>query len=152
MSRTKKSALFAVAGGMMLIGIAYISAFSRGGAPSLAPWLLAIGIPCTTVGIMVMGALREGQKLGRLSIPFGLFAVLLAAGFGFALGLPGNEDVNSRLFLGLPLRAAIVVYGIGLLPTVILPIAYALTFESQTLSREDVERAQTLGQAFRKTE
>jgi hypothetical protein len=50
----------------------------------------------------------------------------------------------SRLWLGLPERAAIVIYGIGLLPIIVLPVAYALTFEAQTLSGEDVERVREL--------
>ena len=50
----------------------------------------------------------------------------------------------STLWLGLPARAAIVIYGIGLLPIVVLPVAYALTFESQTLTAEDIERVRSL--------
>jgi hypothetical protein len=42
--------------------------------------------------------------------------------------------------LGLPRRAAIVLYGIGLLPLFVLPVAYALTFDEMTLSEEDLER------------
>jgi hypothetical protein len=49
--------------------------------------------------------------------------------------------------MGLPARAAIVIYGVGLLPIVVLPIAYALTFETQTLSAEDVERVRVLARA-----
>ena len=37
-----------------------------------------------------------------------------------------------------------MIYGVGLLPIVVLPIAYALTFETQTLSAEDVERVRAL--------
>ncbi|HEX9249550.1 MAG TPA: hypothetical protein VF856_08620, partial [Gemmatimonadaceae bacterium] len=58
--------------------------------------------------------------------------------------LPATEGPLSTLWLGLPARAAIVIYGVGLLPIVVLPIAYALTFESQTLSAEDVERVRLL--------
>jgi len=49
----------------------------------------------------------------------------------------------------LPARAAVVIYGIGLLPIVVLPVAYALTFETQTLSAEDVERVRAMGQENR---
>jgi hypothetical protein len=70
---------------------------------------------------------------------------MLTVGFCLALSLPANEGPKSSLFLGLPLRAAIVVYGIGLVPIVVLPVAYALTFETQTLSSEDVERVKELG-------
>jgi hypothetical protein len=37
-----------------------------------------------------------------------------------------------------------VIYGIGLLPIVVLPVVYALTFESQTLSADDVQRVRAL--------
>jgi hypothetical protein len=69
---------------------------------------------------------------------------MLVIGFGAALALPATEGPLSRLWLGLPARAAIVIYGVGLLPIFVLPIAYALTFETQTLSAEDVERVRKL--------
>ena len=47
----------------------------------------------------------------------------------------------------MPARAAIVIYGVGLLPIIVLPVAYALTFETQTLSAGDVERVRALGAA-----
>jgi hypothetical protein len=42
-----------------------------------------------------------------------------------------------------------VIYGIGLLPIVVLPVVYALTFETQTLSAEDVERVRVMGRENR---
>ena len=42
------------------------------------------------------------------------------------------------------MRAAIVIYGIGLLPIIVLPVAYALTFEAMTLSAEDLERVRAM--------
>jgi hypothetical protein len=55
----------------------------------------------------------------------------------------------SKLWLGLPARAAVVIYGIGLLPIVVLPVAYALTFDTQTLSADDVERVRAMGKENR---
>ena len=115
------------------------------GAPMWAPWLLALGIPSALGGVMVLGSVRERGGVGRLAIPFAIAIVMLTVGFCLALSLPANEGPKSSLFLGLPLRAAIVVYGIGLVPIVVLPVAYALTFETQTLSSEDVERVKELG-------
>ena len=94
---------------------------------------------------MVLGAARGRGGVGRLAIPFAFVIVTLTVGFCLALGLPANEGPESTLWLGLPLRAAIVVYGIGLMPIVVLPVAYALTFETQTLNSEDVERVKELG-------
>jgi hypothetical protein len=37
-----------------------------------------------------------------------------------------------------------VIYGIGLLPILILPVVYATTFETQTLSDEDIAKVRRL--------
>ena len=77
-----------------------------------------------------------------------MFVVLvLIIGFGAPLLLPATEGPLSKLWLGLPARAAIVIYGVGLLPIIVLPVAYALTFETQTLSAQDVARVRALGAA-----
>ena len=93
---------------------------------------------------MILGATRGDRGVGPLKIPFGFVILMLVIGFGAALTLPATEGPLSRLWLGLPARAAIVIYGIGLLPIFVLPIAYALTFDTQTLSAEDVERVREL--------
>lgn len=93
---------------------------------------------------MILGAARGRRGIGPLKMPFAFVALVLVIGFGAALALPATEGPLSTLWLGLPARAAIVIYGVGLLPIVVLPIAYALTFETQTLSAEDVERVRVL--------
>jgi len=145
-NQTKRVARLAITIATLAIAVGYASAFMPGGAPTWAPWLLALGIPGALGGIMVLGAARERGGVGRLAIPFGFVIVTLVVGFCLALGLPANEGPASELYLGLPLRAAIVVYGIGLMPVVVLPVAYALTFGTQTLSAEDVERVKRVGQ------
>jgi hypothetical protein len=124
----------------------------KGGTPVWAPWLLALGIPAALGGIMVLGAARGRGGVGRLAIPFAFVIATLVIGFSLALGLPANEGADSNLWLGLPARAAIVVYGIGLMPVVVLPVAYALTFETQTLTPEDVEKVREIGRQQRTTE
>ena len=94
---------------------------------------------------MVLGAARDRGGVGPLAIPFAFVIITLTVGFCLALGLPANEGPDSTLWLGLPLRAAVVVYGIGLMPVVVLPVAYALTFGTQTLSAEDVGRVRQMG-------
>lgn len=130
-------AILAIAGG-------YAAAFKPGGAPTWAPWLLAVGIPAALGGIMALGAARGSAGIGKLKFPFAFVFVVLTAGFCLALGLPANEGPGSALWLGLPVRAAIVIYGIGLLPIVVLPVAYALTFDTQTLSQSDIDRVREL--------
>lgn len=141
---TRRAALVALFIGIAAIAGGYAAAFSRGGAPIWAAWLLALGIPVSLVAIMILGATRGRRGIGALKIPFAFVALVLMIGFGAALALPATEGPLSTLWLGLPARAAIVIYGVGLLPIIVLPVAYALTFATQTLSAEDVERVRTL--------
>ena len=100
--------------------------------------------------IMILGAARGRMGIGPLKYPFAFVVAVLAIGFCAALAIPATEGPLSKLWLGLPARAAIVIYGIGLLPIIVLPVAYALTFEAQTLNAEDVERVRELGRAYKK--
>jgi len=146
---TKRIARVVLTLAMCAIAVGYASAFMKGGAPVWGPWLLALGIPAALGGIMVLGAARERGGVGRLAIPFAFVIATLVIGFSLALALPANEGPDSNLWLGLPARAAIVVYGIGLMPVVVLPVAYALTFETQTLNADDIERVRRAGAAWR---
>lgn len=137
---TRRLALQALFISVLAIAVGYGAAFRRAGTPAWAAWLLAIGIPVALGAIMILGATRGRRGIGPLKLPFLFVVATLAIGFAAALALPATEGPLSELWLGLPARAAIVIYGVGLLPIIVLPIAYALTFESQTLSAEDVER------------
>jgi len=142
---TRRAALVALFLGIAAIGAGYAAAFSRTGTPVWAAWLLALGMPVALGAIMILGAARGRRGIGPLTIPFAFVVAVLVIGFGAALALPATEGPLSTLWLGLPARAAIVIYGVGLLPIVVLPIAYALTFEAQTLNAEDVEKVRALG-------
>jgi hypothetical protein len=146
---TRTAALITLCVAITAIAIGYAAAFTPKGTPTWAPWLLALGIPISLGAIMILGAARGQKGIGPLRLPFLFVVAVLAVGFCAALALPATESPLAKLWLGLPARAAVVIYGIGLLPIVVLPVAYALTFETQTLSAEDVERVRALGEANR---
>jgi hypothetical protein len=143
---TRAAARGVLISSILAIAVAYASAFKAGGAPAWAPWLLALGIPGALGAIMVLGAARGDKGIGALKLPFLFVFVVLASGFCLALGLPITEARGATLLLGLPIRAAIVIYGIGLLPIVVLPVAYALTFDTQTLSESDIARVREMAE------
>jgi hypothetical protein len=132
-------------GGTLAIAAAYASAFGAAGAPRWAAWAMALGVPLVLVATLTLGAAREGRLPRALVLPFALVGGLLAGGFALALGLPDDLGAAEPLWLGLPRRAAVVVYGIGLLPVLVLPVAYALTFDAQTLREEDLARVRRAG-------
>lgn len=147
---TRRVARYLLVASLGAIAIAYAAAFLPSGAPDWAPWLLAMGIPISIGSIMILGATRGRRGIGPLKVPFIFVVVTLAVGFGAALFLPASENAGSTLWLGLPARAAIVIYGIGLFPIILLPVAYALTFESQTLTAEDLEQVRAMARETEK--
>jgi hypothetical protein len=60
--------------------------------------------------------------------------------FAVALALPADEGVGGALLFGFPLRSTIVLVGIAVVPILIFPFAWALTFDSSMLSEEDLRR------------
>src|SRR3954466_8609185 len=146
---TRRVSLAALFISIFAIAIGYAAAFENSGTPSWAPWLLALGIPVALGAIMILGAVRGARGIGPLKFPFAFVILILAIGFGAALAIPATESIASRLWLGLPARAAIVIYGVGLLPIIVLPVAYAMTFETLTLSAEDLERVREMARATR---
>lgn len=130
-----------------MIAAAYASAFRTGGPPAWAAWAMIIGIAVMIITTIALGAARHPADLRRLATPL-LFTLLVIVGsFGCALLLPA-ESAASRLVLGLPLRAAMVVYGVGVLPMLVLPLFYALTFEELTLSDADLARVRAAADAM----
>ena len=123
-----------------LVAVAYATMFASAAPPAWAPVALAIGANGVIMTLMAIGAVRHDTMPRSLAMTFiGLF-VLCAGAFVVALLLPPQEGAGGALLLGLPLRTAIVLYGVGVVPIAILPLAYALTFESSTLSEGDLKR------------
>lgn len=136
---TRSIALGALFVATLLIAAAYVGALVASGVPPWAPWALMIGTSTSMIAMMVLGASRRGAGLGRLAVPFAAILALLLVGFGAVLVMPA-EGPASALWLGLPRRAAVILYGIGVLPLFVLPLAYAFTFDSLTLSEADLAR------------
>jgi len=134
--RWSLGAIFASA---LAILLAYLSAFLPGGSPTWAAWLFMMGMSVMMVAAMAMGAARNGS-IGKLWIPFALVLVILLAGFGAVLAMPPADPADPTLWLGLPPRAAIVLFGIGFLPLFLVPVSYAWTFSELTLAPGDLDR------------
>lgn len=145
---TRRLALGAVVVGTGCIALAYVSAF-LGGAGTWGAWSMVVGLALMVVALMALGASRRGTALGRLALPLACTFLILVGGFGAALALPPDEGPGSPLYFGLPLRAALVLYGIGLVPLFLLPLVYAWTFDEMTLSEDDLARVRALGRQHR---
>jgi hypothetical protein len=136
----RRLALFLILGGTLAIAAAYVAALVRPEGSDWAPWAIALGAAAVPVGLFVLGATHRGRLSRGLLVVFGLVFMIVAGCFALALALPANEGAGGALLLGLPLRTAIVLYGVGFLPLVLLPVAYAVSFDSSVLREEDLQR------------
>jgi hypothetical protein len=131
-----------------LIALSY-AAVLAGTCAGWAPWTLAIGANGVIMSLMAIGAVRHDTLPRSLVWTFSGLFLLCAGAFLTALALPAAEGANGALLFGLPLRTALVLYGVGVVPILILPFAYALTFESSTLSEGDLDRVRAAYVAVR---
>lgn len=133
--RTPPAVLAIVTAGTAAVLAAYGAAWLPGGAPPWASWSMVVGVALLMPGTLLLGALRPGRNRARLlTVAFALGALLLGA-FGAALWLPDAGSAEA-LLLGLPRRAAIVIYGVGLLPILWLPWVFARDFGDFGLDEE----------------
>jgi uncharacterized membrane protein HdeD (DUF308 family) len=123
--------------GLLCVAAGYATAFLDRVAVALSASAMAIGIALLIPSVMALGApLSSSRKWVVRGILLGVFA-LLAVAFLAALWLPNERDGTARLVWGFPFRTAVVVYGAGLLPMLVLPLLYAATFDSTPDGTED---------------
>ena len=125
-----------VIGGAVAVGDGYVITATGGTISVLAPWMLAIGSASASVGLFVLGAASRGVLSRGVAAVLALLFAVIVAGFGAALLLPSDEGAAGRLLLGIPLRLAVVFYGVGLLPLFVLPLVFAVTFGTDDTSEE----------------
>jgi len=108
--------------GALLAALAYGLTFASGG--SVAPWLLAAGATLVLTGLGLLGA---GERAPRLAAAVLVACALTFVGFSTALLLKPHA-VGGALLFGLPRATTLLLLLTGLVPLVMLPIAYAALF------------------------
>ena len=101
------------------------------------------GVTGLSLGVTALGALRQGRRSPVVIGALALTGVCIAAGFALALLLP-DEGGAEPLVLGFPVRAAAVIWLVGVVPLFVFPVAYAMSFDDLTLRDEDLERVRRL--------
>lgn len=128
--------------GAVAAAAAYAAVFAA--AEGVAPWLLASGATLVLSGLGLLGA---GDGRPRLAA-----TVLVACAFtfvGFAFGLLLAPPVSDGpLLLGLPRVTTLMLLCTGLVPLVLLPVAYGLFFERDVM-RDAEHTGRDVGSAAR---
>lgn len=87
--------------------------------------------------LMVIGAARRG-RLGLQLVPIALLAATLLAVMA-GLFVYRGDGLDGRWWGGLPMAAAIQLYGLFLLPLAMSSLGYAVVFDHWGLSQEDLD-------------
>ena len=133
--------------GLAGAGVAYGSAFLTPGAPMWAGALLAGSAVVTMTGAALLAV-----RAGRSMVVLGSGGLLLALGVVVLWTIPAVDPAEPRFVLGLPPAVAYLLYGLGLLPALIVPFVYAWSFERATLSEESLDRVRREAVATRPDE
>jgi hypothetical protein len=116
--------------GALLVALSYALTFAA--EASIAPWFLAAGATLVLTGLGLLGA---GERAPRLAAVVLVACALTFLGFATALVIKPHA-VNGPLLLGLPRATTLMLLLTGLVPLVLLPVAYALLFTREVLADE----------------
>lgn len=109
------------------------------------PWVdfafaaLVMGYPVALIAI----AASRGGTLGPIGPPL-LALLLFLEGCALGMLLLRHRVLDGPWFGGLPLAAAIQLYGLFLTPLLLVGLTYALTFDRFELKQEDLDRLEKL--------
>lgn len=125
--------------GVGLIGVAYLSAWLPAGTRGWGTGAMVVGCALTLAGMLALGG-RGAHAARRLVIGAAILQfVIVLLGLGLPFVLP-PERADAALFLGLPIRAAIEIYGVAVLPAVIFPLLFARDFRRRAIDPATLQR------------
>src|SRR5258708_27049092 len=119
------------------MGAGYAGSFF---AAPWGPWCLAIGTCGALMSMMGLGPISRGRIAPALRWVFAGMFLWCAGCFCVALAIPPNEGAGGPLLFNFPLRSTIVLLGVAIVPILVMPFAWALTFDSSMLSDEDLRK------------
>jgi hypothetical protein len=92
---------------------------------------------------LIVFAVAHREGIGPLALPL-LVLLLILEGCGVALLLLRGHVIDGPWLGGLPLAAAIQLWGLFLAPLLLVALAYALTFDQFGIREEDLRRLRSL--------
>lgn len=134
-----RTAWIGILAGLAAQASAYAIAIVADPEAATATWLSIVGISATLTGTLILGALRSGRLSRAATFAASMQFVVLVVCFGIAALLPA-ENAGTSLWLGLPRRASMVLIGVGVLPMLFLPAAYAWDSRGAPLDGAELER------------
>jgi len=130
--------------GTGIAALAYLVTLVGGEAPGWGAGAIAVSIGLLLFGLLDLGGSPRGADRkgsgATLRWVFAGTALWVGAGLALLVVMPAADTTDPQLILGLPPRAAWMIFGVGLAPGLFVPLAYALFFDQVTLSESSLER------------
>ena len=127
----RRAGLVGIVMGATLALAAYGAAALDGAASPIATWLMVAAIATTIPSCLLLGGV--GVRRQTLVLVAAVFTFVVLGGcLALALTLPADA-AREAFVLGIPRRLAVVVYGIGVLPFLVLPALFARWFDTEGL-------------------
>lgn len=115
---------------LMAIG-AYLTAFVSPAPPIAAAIVLALATALMLAAFVALGVGDRGFRRGPVMAALAVLLLVVGGGISTALLIGAPTGPDSPLFGGLPPGAAVVLYGVGLVPALVVPLLYALGFDDE---------------------
>lgn len=133
--KLRNTGWFMLVTGLLAIAAAYLllGAAVSGQAPAL---LMIYGVGSTLAGPLLLASPGRAVPVPLL-VAASTVLIVVCCGFLIGLWWPA-ETAQGPLLFGLPFRAAIVLVGVGLVPALVLPWAYARAASRENLDPESI--------------
>lgn len=136
-------AMRGVALAVLLIAAGYGMAFGGADRAWIGAMLLAAGNAILAPCAMALGAPLAGPWRRVIQAALWGTGLVLLVSVLLALSLPA-PDATTRVVLGFPGPVAVVIFGVGVVPLLVLPVLFALSFDEAAFAPKEVERVKAL--------
>lgn len=133
--------IVSIAFGLLAVAFAYAALLLdvANAAAVLAPVLLAFGASAVLAGMLSLAARRPFGTPRALRTTIRLAFAATFGGLLYAI-FAAPPTADDPLLLGLPRVTAVMLLVTGLIPLVVLPLAYARAFARDVLGEEEIAR------------
>jgi len=123
--RTRAVALLATASLLLVLG--YSATFWPGGVPMWVSVMFAVATVAQLMAFCVLGAVTREGRLGAAAWGVLTMGLLVGGALVYAIVAP-DLGADEPLLLGLPRRAAVILYGVGVGPLAVLAMGFVKHF------------------------
>jgi hypothetical protein len=134
-------ALIALSAATLLLG--YVALWWPGGPPRAVHVAMAVAVVTQLTAFVLLGARRRDGRIGAAWVAVGALVVLVG-GVLVTVIVSADAGAAEPLLGGLPRRAGLVLYGVGMAPLLLVAGSFARSFDAWVPTEAEVEQLRAL--------